>query len=60
VVVVLPTWLQPPEPGLSNSLEESKAFIQASGAHMRRQILALWVVHGLCVSGGIVLLSKLL
>jgi hypothetical protein len=58
-VVTLRVWLKDAEPGLSNSLEETEAFVQASAAHMRRQILALLVVHGICVSGGIVLLLKL-
>jgi hypothetical protein len=60
VVITLPTWLRAPKPGLSNSLEETKAFIRASNAHMKRQIVALLVVHGIGVSGGIVLLLKLL
>ena len=56
----LRTWLKAPDPGLSSSLEESKAFIDAAAVHLRRRILAMLVVHGVCVSGGIVLLLKLL
>jgi hypothetical protein len=41
-------------------LEETKASIRAAAVHMRRQILAMLVVHGACVSGGIVLLLKLI
>ena len=59
MVVVVPMWLKPPKPGLANVLGETKAFSQASSAHMKRQILALPVVHGRCVSAGIVLLLKL-
>jgi hypothetical protein len=32
----------------------------AAAAHMRRQIRAMLVIHGVCVSGSFVLLSKLL
>ena len=55
----LRTWLKAPEPGLSSSLEETKAFIDAAAVYVRRQILVMLVVHGVCVSGGIVLLLKL-
>ena len=57
--MTLRTWLKAPEPGLSSSLEETKAFIDATAIYVRRQILAMLVVHGVCVSGGIVLLLKL-
>jgi len=35
------------------------AFIDAAAVYVRRQILVMLVVHGVCVSGGIVLLLKL-
>jgi len=60
MVVALVRWLKAPEPGLSTSLEESKAFVDAAAAHMRRQVLTMLLVHGACVSGGIVLLLKVL
>ena len=53
-------WLKAPEPGLSSSLEETRAFIHAAAVYVRRRILAMLVVHGVCVGGGIVLLLKLL
>jgi uncharacterized membrane protein YphA (DoxX/SURF4 family) len=56
----LPQWLKPPEPGVSRSLEETEAFMRAAAAQMSPPILALLVVHGISVSGGIAVLLKLL
>jgi hypothetical protein len=58
-MVSLPRSLKAPRPGFASYPEESKAF-DAGAVHRRRPILAMRVVHGQGVSGGIVLLSQLL